>query len=156
MLWYAHDQSTSALSPSASCGTHETVICSDNFTKSFPPWMTFTASVTAVMENAQQVPKGCCCWTGPTAPCVRQSIDGLFAAAFSSSSVNVKSCTDCFFRGGGKRGKKIKIKKRIRHSSYTATWHCTADCPRKNATRERSTASKREGGSRSRSRIIYF
>lgn len=90
VLCSAHDHSTSELSPHADSGTHETTICSLSFSYLCLPWMTATASVTAVMENAQHVPNGCCCWTGPTAPSLRQSTEtGPFAAA-SSSSVNEK------------------------------------------------------------------
>ena len=97
-VWYlppvlasAHDHSTSELSPVAAAGTHETVICSLSFSKALPPWMTFTASVTAVMLNAQHVPNGCCCCTGPTAPCSRQSMATAPSAARSSSAVKERA-----------------------------------------------------------------
>ena len=77
---------TSALSPQAVGGTHETTICSDSFSYAFLPCMTLIASVTATMENAQQVPNGCCCWIGPTAPFSFQLMLTPGARAASSSS----------------------------------------------------------------------
>jgi hypothetical protein len=89
----AHDQRTSPLSPQASSGTPEITICSLSFWYALPPWITLTASVTAIVENAQQVPYGCCCWIGPTAPFSTQLMltEPLAPlATASSSSVNEK------------------------------------------------------------------
>ena len=65
MLCNAQDQRTSELSPHAVGGTQEIVICSDSFSYLFFPWITLTASVTAVIEKAQHfTSKSWCGWVG--------------------------------------------------------------------------------------------